>query len=103
MKSEHFKRQIEDEETEGWSVGEDGDEKVVMYKAGYGTLGGHVLVGLLTIWWTFGIGNVIYAAYKHWGDRDKKVVRDEHDGPDHQTRGSPDIDASIGSDVETIE
>lgn len=76
MKSEQFKQQIDDEQTEGWKIAEDGDERVVMFKADYGSLGGHVLVALLTVWWTFGIGNGVYAAYRYFAKRDKKVVRD---------------------------
>lgn len=76
MKSDTFQKRIEDEQTEGWKIKEDGDERVVMYKPNYGSLGGHVLIALLTIWWTFGIGNALYAAYKYWGDSDKKVIRD---------------------------
>lgn len=76
MKTDQFQRQVEDEETEGWKLHEDGDEKVVMMKPNYGTLGGHVLVLLLTFW-TFGLGNALYAAYCYWGKSDKKVVRDE--------------------------
>ena len=75
MKSDQFQQIIEDEKVEGWSVDEDGDERVVMVKRKYGTLGGHVLVLLLTFW-TFGVGNVLYAAWKYFGDADTKVVRD---------------------------
>lgn len=82
MKSQTFQRRIEDEQTEGWKISEDGDEKVVLFKAGYGSLGGHVLVAALTIWWTFGIGNAVYAAYKYFAHRDTKVVRDN--GADEQ-------------------
>lgn len=76
MKSDQFQRRVEDEEVEGWDVKEDGDERVVMVKRNYGSLGGHVLVALLTIWWTIGLGNVVYAAYKYVKSP-TKVVRDE--------------------------
>ena len=75
MKSEVFSQQIEDEEVEGWKVKEDGDERITMFKPAYGTLGGHVLVALATIWWTFGLGNVLYAGYKYIKSP-TKVVRD---------------------------
>lgn len=29
MKSETFQKKVEDEQTEGWSIAEEGDEKVV--------------------------------------------------------------------------
>lgn len=80
MKSDIFQRRIEDEEVEGWRIKEDGDERVVMHKPNYGSLGAHLLVALLTAWWTIGIGNVLYAAYCYFGKSPKKVVRDEMAG-----------------------
>lgn len=87
MKSDHFRRRIEDEKVEGWKVKEDGDARVVMMKPNYGRLGAHILIALLTLWWTAGIGNAIYAAYCYFGKSDKKVVRDEQalDQPGEQT------------------
>lgn len=80
MKSNNFSRLIEDEKVEGWKVKEDGDNRVVMYKPNYGTLGGHAIIALLTVWWTLGIGNALYAAYKYFSHSDNKVVRDEAEG-----------------------
>lgn len=77
MKTESFRRQLEDESVEGWRIKEDGDDRVIMMKPNYGSMGAHVLVALLTIWWSFGIGNALYAAYKYFGDSPTKVVRDE--------------------------
>lgn len=76
MKTDKFQRVIDDEKVEGWKVKEDGDERVVMMKPNYGSLGGHVLVFLLTFW-TLGIGNVLYASYKYFSGSPSKVVRDE--------------------------
>ena len=59
-----------------------------MVKRHYGTLGDHVLIGLLTVWWTLGLGNVVYAASKYFGDADQKVVRDPT--PKTQARSSPE-------------
>jgi hypothetical protein len=75
VKSDEFQKMVEDEQTEGWDIYENGDERVVMINRKYGTLGGHVLVFILTFF-TFGLGNVVYAAYKYFADADKKVIRD---------------------------
>lgn len=80
MKSDAFQRRIEDEKVEGWKVKTDGDEKVVMMKPNYGSLGGHLLIALLTVWWTLGVGNAAYAAYKYFKGSPQKVVRDEQSG-----------------------
>lgn len=77
MKSDEFQRQIDDEKVEGWKVKQDGDERVVMAKPNYGSGGGHLVVALLTVWWTLGIGNLLYLGYKYFSDSPSKVVRDE--------------------------
>lgn len=75
--NENLQQKVEDARVEGWEVNQEQGDRVVMVKRKYGTLGGHVLVALLTIWWTLGLGNVIYAAYKYFGDADTKVIRAE--------------------------
>ena len=32
----------------------------------YGSLKMHILIGVLTIWWTLGIGNAVYAGYSYY-------------------------------------
>lgn len=76
-----LQRRIDDAKVEGWSLDEQqGDDRAVMVRRGYGTLGAHGLVFLLTIWWTFGLGNVLYAAKKYFYDADKRVIRVDNDG-----------------------
>jgi hypothetical protein len=75
--NEKLQKEVEDAKVEGWQLDSEHSDKAILVKRGWGTLGGHVLVGLLTIWWTLGIGNVLYAAYKYFVDTDKKVVRQE--------------------------
>lgn len=77
MKSDEFQRQIEDEKVSGWKVDKDGDERVVMKKPNYGTLGGHAVILLLTVWFTFGLGNAAYAAWCYFKKSPQKVVRDD--------------------------
>jgi hypothetical protein len=80
MASEELQREIEDLRVEGWQLKEEqGENKAIMVRRKYGSLGAHVLVGLLTVWWTLGIGNALYAAYKYFGDSEKKVVRVNED------------------------
>lgn len=76
MASEALQRKIEDAQVEGWDLYEEtGEDRAVVVRRGYGTLGGHILVAALTVWWTLGIGNAAYAAYKYFGDKEKKVIR----------------------------
>mgnify|MGYP006283197777 CR=1 FL=1 len=75
--NENLQRKVDDARVEGWSLDKEQGDRAIMVRRGYGTLGGHVLVALLTVWWTLGLGNVVYAAYKYFGDAEKKVIRDD--------------------------
>ena len=77
MKSEEFARRIDDEKVEGWNVLKDGDERVVMSKPNYGRAVPHIVLLILTGWWTFGLVNLAYLLYCLWVRTPKKVVRDE--------------------------
>lgn len=70
-----FKTAIDDKKVEGWDVKSREGDRVILVKRGYGSLGGHVLVAILTAWWTLFIGNGIYAAYKYFIDTDEMVMR----------------------------
>lgn len=74
-KNEMLQQKIDDAKVEGWKVAEEQGDRAVMKKPNYGSLGGHALIALLTVWWTIGLGNVCYAAYKYFSHSDKKVVR----------------------------
>ena len=100
MKSEHFERKIEDEKVEGWKVKEDGDERVVLIKPDYGSFGEHVLIALLTLWWTVGLGNVTWAAYRYFKSSDKKVVRDQQATAGQTQPSEPSI---VAEEPETSE
>lgn len=60
---------------EGWSVSKEATDKVVMRDNDYGSFGAHSLVFLLTVWWTFGFGNLLYAAKRFWMNSRKRVIR----------------------------
>ncbi len=57
---------VEDAMVEGWTVKTTGNQNAVMKKhGGFGGLLGHALVLLFTCWFTFGIGNLIYAGIRY--------------------------------------
>lgn len=72
---EAFRRRVEDWLVEGWEVESDRGDSVVLVDRGYGSAGGHLAVFLLTAWFTAGIGNLVYAIYKHQSAPDKVVLR----------------------------
>lgn len=70
-----FTQAIDDKKVEGWDVKSRQGDRVILVKRGWGSLGSHLLVALLTAWWTFFIGNAVYAAYKYFMDTDQMVIR----------------------------
>ena len=77
MRSERARREIEDALSMGWRIESEGPDRVVLVDRSFGTVFGHLIVALLTFWWTMGLGNLVYAAYKYVNDTRRKVVWDE--------------------------
>lgn len=77
MIDDNLQQKVDDAKVEGWKLKSEQGDRVIMYKPNYGSLGGHVIIALLTVWWTLGLGNVLYAAYKYFAHSDKYVIRDE--------------------------
>ena len=46
--------------TQGYKVKAEGNTSTVMEKKYNGSTGGHIGVALFTVWWTLGIGNLVY-------------------------------------------
>lgn len=40
----------------------------------FGDLGVHIVVAVLTLWWSMGLGNGLYAACKYFTDSQRTVV-----------------------------
>lgn len=54
-----FERMIDDFITMGYKIAAQGEDNARVVKRAAKTK--HALIALLTIWWTWGIGNLIYA------------------------------------------
>jgi len=58
---------IEDAQAEGWKLKSSSDNVAVLEQpGGLGGAVGHITVLIFTSWWTFGIGNVLFAAYRYF-------------------------------------
>ena len=57
---------IEDAQVEGWKLDTRGEKNAVLKKSGnFGGILGHFIVFVLTVWWTFLLGNMAYAGYQY--------------------------------------
>lgn len=60
-----FQKYIDRKTREGWTVIDKSESKVTLRKRGFGSLKAHILLLILTAWWTFFLGNIMYAVYKY--------------------------------------
>ncbi|MDQ2049410.1 zinc-ribbon domain-containing protein [Natronolimnohabitans sp. A-GB9] len=69
---------------EGWELEHDFGDHAVMVRRSFGSVDEHVLVALVTVWFTMGIGNALWGAYRYVGDPERIVLRAAHtdDGRD---------------------
>lgn len=51
--------------TQGYEMPQEGETTVLARRRTWGSTRNHVIIGLLTIWWTLGIANLIYALVAH--------------------------------------
>jgi RNA polymerase subunit RPABC4/transcription elongation factor Spt4 len=62
-------------QAQGWEIEDRYSDGAVLVKRSVGAVGTHILLFLLTVWWTGGMGNAAYAGYKYFVDVDRQVVR----------------------------
>ncbi len=51
-----------------------------MRRGTWGSMGAHLLVALFTVWWTIGIGNLVYALVAHY-TADQVLIKQEQPQP----------------------
>ena len=61
-----FDTLVDDYITQGYEVLTSGENTSLLRKKEWGSAGGHLVVALLTVWWTIGIGNLAYALFSHF-------------------------------------
>ena len=81
-RTEELQRQIDEAIVEGWRIESETPDRIVLVKREYGNLGVHVLLAVLTAWWSFGLINVAYAAFKYANDSQRRVLRDSQTCPE---------------------
>ncbi|WP_440764586.1 zinc ribbon domain-containing protein [Natronorubrum sp. DTA7] len=63
---------------DGWELEHDFGDHAVMVKRSCGSRDEHLVVALITVWFTMGIGNALYGAYRYVGDAERMVLRTDH-------------------------
>ena len=74
MTKKEMEQATEDAQAEGWKLKSSSDNVAVLEKhGGFGGIVGHIVAFIFVGWWTFLIGNALYAGYRYY--KDKKELR----------------------------
>ena len=88
MVSDRLQQRIGQETVDGWRlVAIDGD-RAVLKKPNYGSVLGHVLVAVFTVWFTAGLGNLAYAVYRYLHNSSYRIVSVEEPIDDEEALAS---------------
>ena len=76
-KQDRLQRKIDDAMAEGWKLKDHQGDRAVMSRnrGGYGSFWWHLVVLILTVWWTAGLGNIAYAWWYHRKQAQRRVLR----------------------------
>ena len=61
-----MENQIDDYITQGYEIIERGERSTMLRKKTWGSATGHIMLFFLTVWFTIGFGNLIYALIAHF-------------------------------------
>lgn len=70
---------IDDFITQGYKVKSRGEQSAMMKEKDFGSGGMHLLILIFLGWWTLGIANAIFAAYKYFTADEVQVKIEDFD------------------------
>ena len=77
MRSKRLQREIDTLVAQGWRIEDEDTDRVVMVDREFGSFGSHLVVAFFTIWWTMGLGNVAWGAYKYLTQSRRRILWEE--------------------------
>lgn len=78
ISKDKLQQEVEDNQVAGWSLQSQNENVAILTKSGgWGSTGAHLIVLLLTAWWTFFIGNLLYAIYAHYTSKQELQIKAE--------------------------
>lgn len=78
---------------DGWRLERDFGDHAIVVRRTVGDLTEHVVIAVLTFWFTMGLGNVLYGAYRYVADPQRAVLR-----ADRVEAGGSDGDGGTDAD-----
>lgn len=92
MRSRRLQREIDDLVAQGWTIEDESQDRVVMVDRAFGSIASHIVVAVLTVWWTMGIGNALWALYNYVTNSRRRVLWE-------RATACPNCATKIGEDV----
>ncbi|RZH68508.1 zinc ribbon domain-containing protein [Natrinema altunense] len=105
MRSNRLQREIDDLVSRGWTIEEETPDRVVMVDREFGSVLSHVLVAVLTVWFSMGLGNVVWGAYNYVSNSRRRVLWEDAVGCPHcgaDVPASADYCPACGDDLERV-
>jgi hypothetical protein len=75
VSKKEFDDRIDDAVVEGWKLKSKGDSVAVLEKRTFGGAVGHFVVLLLTFWFSFGLGNLAFAGYRYFVNKQELHIK----------------------------
>jgi len=72
-----FEMTVEDKVAEGYKLETKTNTQAVLVKRDLGSAFWHIIIFLFTIWWTAGLGNLLYALYRYFVKADVVTIKTE--------------------------
>jgi len=69
--------EVEAAKADGWSVQNRDEYQVTLRKRTVGSLKIHLVIAVLTIWWAYGVVNLLYFLYAYFWNVDRRVLTTE--------------------------
>jgi hypothetical protein len=72
---QQYEELIDEYITKGYKTQKEGQQTYNLMKPNYGTLASHIIIAILTCWWTLFIGNIIWAIYNYYQNSDEILIK----------------------------
>lgn len=72
--TDSYRREVTAKVESGWRIEEETRDRVTLVRRDFGDPGVHLVIAVLTLWWTMGLGNALYAAYKYFTGSQRTIV-----------------------------
>jgi len=74
-----LERSVDEFITRGYRIKSEGETSTRLKQKDWGDAAMHLIIAVLTVWWTFGLANVLYAIYKRVNAEEVVIRIDENE------------------------